>query len=360
MIAAACLLLASACASEPPRGTEVGAGEEVVLFPTAAHIDPTTSSWVVPIHGWIYQRPHGSFWRSAVFRGLLEALDLEEDALAEALFRARAQAFLVGGVEAQRLTVAVAGQQVVTGPSSENGLFDATARVSTKKVQRHARGGQLPVALVGAAGDHEPAQGEVQLIGPRGMAVVSDIDDTVKVSNVREKRALVANTFLKPYEAVPGMAQAYAAWAAQGAAFHYVSSSPWQLYPALAQFFAAAGLPAGSFHLREIGFSNRTVFDLFASPVESKVPTISALVERWPQRQFTLVGDSGEADPEIYAQLYQRYPDRVRHIYIRNVTDEDAQAPRYRTTFAAVPRARWTVFTDPAVLLQPVTVAAAP
>ena len=176
---------------------------------------------------------------------------------------------------------------------------------------------------------------------------------------MREKRALVANAFLKPYEAVPGMARAYAAWAAQGAAFHYVSSSPWQLYPALAQFFAAAGLPRGSFHLREIGLGDRTFFDLFASPAETKVPTISALIERWPERQFILVGDSGEADPEIYAQLYQRYPDQVRHIYIRNVTDEDAQAPRYRTTFAAVPRARWTVFTDPAALTRQV-VATAP
>jgi len=360
MIAAACLLLVGACASELPRGTEVTADEEVVFFPTAAHVDPETSNWVVPIHGWIYRRPHDSFWRSALVRGLLEALDLEDDALAEALFRARAQAFLVGGVEAQRLTVTVGGHPVVTGPSSENGLFDATTFISAKDVQRRQSGGQLPVALVGAARDHGPAQGEVQLVGPRGVSVVSDIDDTVKVSNVRERRALVANTFLKPYEAVPGMAQAYAAWAAQGAAFHYVSSSPWQLYPALAQFFAAAGLPAGSFHLREIGLGDRTFFDLFASPVESKVPTISGLIERWPQRQFILVGDSGEADPEIYAQLYQRYPDRVRHIYIRNVTDEDAQAPRYRTTFAAVPRARWTVFTDPAALMQQVVAAAAP
>jgi hypothetical protein len=35
---------------------------------------------------------------------------------------------------------------------------------------------------------------------------------------------------------------------------------------------------------------------------------------------FILIGDSGQRDPEIYAQLVREYPRRVLAIYIRNVS----------------------------------------
>jgi phosphatidate phosphatase APP1 len=34
---------------------------------------------------------------------------------------------------------------------------------------------------------------------------------------------------------------------------------------------------------------------------------------------FILIGDSGERDPEIYSAVLDRFPDRVRVIYIRSV-----------------------------------------
>jgi phosphatidate phosphatase APP1 len=170
----------------------------------------------------------------------------------------------------------------------------------------------------------------------------------------------MANTFLNPFQAVPGMARAYAAWAEDGAVFHYVSSSPWQLYPALSRFFAEAGLPAGSFHLREIGLGDRSFLDLFGAPADAKVPAISEIIRRWPQREFVLVGDSGEQDPEIYARIYREFAGNVLHIFIRNVTDEGDEAPRHREAFADVPRERWTVFTDPGVLTLRVRLPARP
>jgi phosphatidate phosphatase APP1 len=38
--------------------------------------------------------------------------------------------------------------------------------------------------------------------------------------------------------------------------------------------------------------------------------------------QFILIGDSGEQDPEIYSKVVERYPNRVRVIYIRNVNPD--------------------------------------
>ena len=78
-------------------------------------------------------------------------------------------------------------------------------------------------------GDERQLGGAVQLLPPRGVSVVSDVDDTIKISQVADHRELLNNTFLRPMEAVPGMPALYRRWAKDGAAFHYVTASPWQL-----------------------------------------------------------------------------------------------------------------------------------
>ena len=42
---------------------------------------------------------------------------------------------------------------------------------------------------------------------------------------------ILSNTLLKEFQVVEGMQDLYQEWEKQGAAFHYVSSSPWQLQP---------------------------------------------------------------------------------------------------------------------------------
>ena len=45
----------------------------------------------------------------------------------------------------------------------------------------------------------------------------------------------------------------------------------------------------------------------------------------YPDLQFVLIGDSGEQDPEIYAEVIRRYPTSVRMIYIRNVNPDPSR-----------------------------------
>jgi phosphatidate phosphatase APP1 len=60
-----------------------------------------------------------------------------------------------------------------------------------------------------------------------------------------------------------------------------------------------------------------------------------------------LVGDSGEKDPEIYGALARKFPSQIHRIYIRDVTAEDANAPRYRQAFDGVRREVWSIFRMP-------------
>jgi phosphatidate phosphatase APP1 len=159
---------------------------------------------------------------------------------------------------------------------------------------------------------------------------------------------LVRNTFCRPFQPVPGMAALYQSWTlSHGAAFHYVSASPWQLYLPLAALVCSNGFPAGTFHLKQFRVKDDTFFDLFQSPETFKLGAIEPLLARFPRRQFVLVGDSGEQDPEIYADLARRHPAQIRRIHIRDVTGEPADAARYLETFRGLPPALWRVCSQP-------------
>jgi phosphatidate phosphatase APP1 len=97
------------------------------------------------------------------------------------------------------------------------------------------------------------------------------------------------------------------------------------------------------------------MLQMFGSQESYKARTIEALFERFPARCFVLVGDSGENDPEIYGQLARRHPKQVRRVFIRNVTAEDQQAPRYGTAFRGVDSAVWTIFEDAVTLTNRIT-----
>jgi phosphatidate phosphatase APP1 len=165
---------------------------------------------------------------------------------------------------------------------------------------------------------------------------------------VHDRKATLRNTFLNPFQAVPGMAEVYRAWAERtGAQFCYVSASPWQLFLPLSGFVSSNGFPAGMFYLKSFRLKDESVFSLFQNPERYKPAVIEPLLKQFPRRQFVLVGDSGERDPEIYGRLARQYPRQVARIFIRNVSGEPGGAPRYKNAFRDLPSELWKVFQDP-------------
>ncbi|KAF9960753.1 hypothetical protein BGZ65_011774 [Modicella reniformis] len=163
-----------------------------------------------------------------------------------------------------------------------------------------------------------PSHGVVNLIDPKGISIISDIDDTIKETNVTAgARIILRNTFLRDMQDVKGMADVYRKWCNQGAAVHYVSNSPWQLIPSLLQFFHNHRFPPGSAHLRLHGNVIKTYF---MQPGENKRKAIREILEDFPERKFILVGDSGEIDMEIYTAMAVKYPYQVQKIFIRDIT----------------------------------------
>ncbi|KAF9347696.1 hypothetical protein BGX26_000844 [Mortierella sp. AD094] len=143
-----------------------------------------------------------------------------------------------------------------------------------------------------------PAHGIVNLIDPEGVSIISDIDDTIKETNVTGgARTVLRNTFLREMREVDGMANVYRKWWEKGAAVHYVSNSPWQLIPTLLEFFHTHMFPPGSAHLKV--YDNNVLKTYFMAPGENKRRSIREILEDFPDRKFILVGDSGEIDLEM-------------------------------------------------------------
>ncbi|KAJ1929615.1 hypothetical protein EC988_010091, partial [Linderina pennispora] len=58
--------------------------------------------------------------------------------------------------------------------------------------------------------DEQAVAGVAHLVEPEGISVISDIDDTIKASNIIESKRIVLETvFARPLLAVPGMADLY-------------------------------------------------------------------------------------------------------------------------------------------------------
>jgi phosphatidate phosphatase APP1 len=143
--------------------------------------------------------------------------------------------------------------------------------------------------------------------------VVSDLDDTVIQSDVTHKLRMLVKLALsnahtrKPFQ---GVAAFYRALHRGRNPFFYVSKSPHNLYAPLVEFLQQQQLPAGPLLLRDYGL--RTKKDHKARAIENILATYPAL-------RFILIGDSGEQDPEIYADILSRFPERIRVIYIRSI-----------------------------------------
>ncbi|KAF2214681.1 hypothetical protein CERZMDRAFT_110279 [Cercospora zeae-maydis SCOH1-5] len=161
---------------------------------------------------------------------------------------------------------------------------------------------------------------EVHVTAPEGVSLISDIDDTIKHSAISAgAREIFRNAFIRELHelTIDGVREWYTTLADMGVKIHYVSNSPWQMYPVLTSFFKLAHLPKGSFHLKQYSGMLQGIFEPAA---ERKKGSLERIMRDFPERKFVLVGDSGEADLEVYSEVALANPGRVLGIFIRDVT----------------------------------------
>jgi phosphatidate phosphatase APP1 len=156
--------------------------------------------------------------------------------------------------------------------------------------------------------------------------VISDIDDTITFSSATNYLRMAKIVFLgTAYSRLPfkGVAAFYRGLEKGTAGravnpFFFVSSSPWNLYDVLRDLFEYRSIPAGPLLLQDYGIDETKIIN--ESHHTHKLRSIRDVFDNYPHLRFILIGDSGQADPEIYREIVRLYPGRVLAVYIRDVS----------------------------------------
>lgn len=347
LLPAAALLYSCAIAQES------GPEKRVVFYTTfGSHTD---TGWDIPMKVWVYEEP--DFARRLVVRvaqgELQKRAGIPELAPAQReRFEFRSHGFIADSESRELVlfrfdndpdntTYFVRNARGKVG-TDRNGLIEGTIKITKQKADtllaaQESVDGWLTFRTIS---DDQGGVGRVRLIGPEGLSVISDIDDTIKVTEIPAgEGAVLRNTFFEEYRAAPCMAQMYSSMD-PATAFHYVSGGPWQMYRPLHKFLFSprAGFPEGSFHMKNVrtnlfeSESYRDLWGLIASgsqqvTFEQKVDQIRALLRRFPDRDFILIGDSGEKDPEVFAEIRKDFANQLADIRIRDVVSAAEEDP---------------------------------
>ena len=164
------------------------------------------------------------------------------------------------------------------------------------------------------------------------IGIISDIDDTILESSIIHWKTAAQLTFLhnartrKPLEGVAALYHALQRGASgdQQNPVFYVSSSPWNLVDLLEDFLDLNAIPPGPLLLQDLGLDEGK----FISPRghRHKLERTLELIATYPHLKFVLCGDTGQADPQLYAEAVLKHPDRIVAVYIRDV-DPDLDSP---------------------------------
>lgn len=161
----------------------------------------------------------------------------------------------------------------------------------------------VPTHVRVLASENLSAVEEVKITEPKGVSLISDVDDTVKHSSISAgAREIFRNAFIRDLAdlTIDGVKEWYNTMYDMGVGVHYVSNSPWQLFPVLVSYFQQAGLPPGSYHLKQYSGMLQGIFE----PVsERKKGTLERIMRDFPQRKFVLIGDSGEVSEANMATI---------------------------------------------------------
>ena len=212
-----------------------------------------------------------------------------------------------------RVTVADASIETVT---DDDGYFIARLRPDPALLTSPWTSGTVALAAP-YRGLTEPHTTPIEVLVPESGArfgVISDVDDTLLETGVQRVGRMIQQTFTgsaltrTPF---PGAPELYRDLAAGANPFFYVSSSPWNLHSFLVAFLRHHDFPRGPLLLR----------DLLGTSAgrEEKHGRIHEVLELHPGLPFVLLGDSGEKDPAVYADIVRAHPRRILAVYIREV-----------------------------------------
>jgi len=152
--------------------------------------------------------------------------------------------------------------------------------------------------------------------------IISDIDDTILISNAYSKRKTIRTFFATAFserQLFPGIQllferlNSYESFSP----IFYVSNSERQLYNFLAQLFSQHNMPRWPLLLR----SRQSVWEHLrpSEKEQHKITQITRIIKSYPHLKRVLIGDAWQNDVITYTKIAKLFPDAIHSLYIRTV-----------------------------------------
>jgi phosphatidate phosphatase APP1 len=286
---------------------------------------------------------------------LQHKIDVDAD---NAIFRERAGFLLSDSKKDARVAVNLGGGVVPLDPSNSAGYVTVNVKLTDEQFAELNRTGTISFESVPTATNANRFSAVPVVVPETGITVVTDMDDTIKHTDVMNRQEALRNTFIREFTAVPGMPELYSGWQREFAPrihFHVVSAGPWHLYEPLRRF-TEGRFPPFTWDMRSLDTTSpfvlvKQIGEPGLDEIERhKIAKIGLFMSRFPKRRVVLVGDSGERDPESYSAILRAFPERVDAVLIRNIhpdKDQQIQTKRYEDLFPREMAARLHVFRKP-------------
>lgn len=327
--------------------------ESVLFFRGHAHYSPAGDCWHLHVRGCIYSPSPRRFRKQALLHLFKRVVKPEKEIASRKRFLDRAHLFLHEAKKGKTVPIAIAERAFVLPETHPNGHFETTITIQATElepsIQRDVHGRRFVQFCAHLPEDDQRIfTGEIELISPEGISIISDVDDTIKVTNVGDRKELLANTFTREFRSVPGMPELFRNWAASGTSFHYVSASPWPLYSPLVDWMDQDGFPVGTMHLRHMRLRDLRTDRKRDISFRTKLASVQSLLRCYPHRKFILCGDSGERDAELYAEVTRDFGSQIAFVAIRDCSsDGKAESLSHIShRLEHLPPERWMLFRD--------------
>jgi len=338
-----------------PRASEITDDTSVLIFDAPAFRRSASDPWEASIRSYVFDTQKNITGLVSDFDDALKVIGIDTSGKLTTL-QERLTLFGSDGQSGENVSITVSGcddtvTMQATSGSPNNGMMERNATLGSCSSAMETIAGAFDGEVVVAAGDTDKSTFSVFPSESSGWGVISDIDDSIKVTNVLHIGEELEATFLNPPVAVDGMPEVYASLhsAFPDPQFIYVSGSPWQLYPMLRDFIDST-YPAGPIMLQNLTFSNVIdVISTFTGNVEDyKVTQIDKIHSFYPSgKKFLGVGDSTQSDPEVYGDVFRKYgPEFLPCIWIREVDGANNSDVRFTSAFTGVPKNNWRTFTN--------------
>ena len=175
--------------------------------------------------------------------------------------------------------------------------------------------------------DSLPVSARIRVVSPTAsLGIICDIDDTVMVTALPRPFVAAWNSFVRDENArrpVPGMAVLLDRLHRDNpdAPVIYLSTGAWNVAATLTRFLSRHLYPSGPLLLTDWGPTHDR---WFRSGRAHKRYNLDRLAREFPHLQWILLGDDGQHDETLYAELAMARPDSVRAIAIRELLVPEA------------------------------------